>query len=347
MKADKSPIKLRRKKLKNGVESLYLDIYYDGKRSYEYLKLYITKATTPEERDINKRTLLTAEQIKSKRLIELMEKKDEFFNTSKSQRYHIADYIQHINNKYYNRMIYPITINNCNVLLSELKTQQKLDSFIEQSFHHLSRSTKEVYKVYMSSIIKSAQRDGFLPKSLEIHSTKVETKREFLTLDEIKKLHATPCKSASLKNAFLFSCFTGLRISDVMSLQWKDITQIEGYTRITFTQTKTKNLEYMDISDQAVMFLDNEEKIDDYVFHFQKWSINRHIRRWVKNAGIDKKITFHCARHTFAILMIELGTDLFVVSKLLGHREIKTTQIYAKVLDKTKRAAIDKIPKIM
>lgn len=63
-------------------------------------------------------------------------------------------------------------------------------------------------------------------------------------------------------------------------------------------------------------------------------------------AGIHKDITFHCGRHTFAVMMLDLGTDIYTVSKLLGHRELSTTQIYAKVLDKNKQAAVAKIPDI-
>jgi site-specific recombinase XerD len=67
---------------------------------------------------------------------------------------------------------------------------------------------------------------------------------------------------------------------------------------------------------------------------------------WVQRAGIDKIITFHCGRHTFATLMLDIGTDIYTVSKLLGHRELSTTQIYAKVMDKNKQAAVSKIPNI-
>jgi hypothetical protein len=63
-------------------------------------------------------------------------------------------------------------------------------------------------------------------------------------------------------------------------------------------------------------------------------------------AGITKDITFHCARHTFAVLQLTLGTEIFTLSKLLGHSELKTTQIYAKIIDEKKREAVNKIPDI-
>lgn len=70
------------------------------------------------------------------------------------------------------------------------------------------------------------------------------------------------------------------------------------------------------------------------------------IAAWVKSAGINKHITFHCARHTFAVMMLDVGVDLYTVSKLLGHKSIESTQVYAKILDKNKKAAVDKIPQI-
>ena len=75
-------------------------------------------------------------------------------------------------------------------------------------------------------------------------------------------------------------------------------------------------------------------------------TISETLKDWTYEAGIHKHITFHCGRHTFATLMLTLGTDLFTVSKLLGHRNVHTTEIYAKVLDSTKRKAVNSIPEI-
>ena len=71
---------------------------------------------------------------------------------------------------------------------------------------------------------------------------------------------------------------------------------------------------------------------------------NFELQRWILKAGITKPITFHCARHTFAVLQLTLGTEIFTLSKLLGHTELKTTQIYAKIIDEKKREAVNKIP---
>ena len=115
-----------------------------------------------------------------------------------------------------------------------------------------------------------------------------------------------------------------------------------------FTQKKTGGLEYLDLNTQAASMLGERGNQDDYVF--PKLGTIQYARvsiaAWVRSAGINKHITFHCARHTFAVMMLDLGVDLYTVSKLLGHRSIETTQIYAKILDKNKKEAVERIPNI-
>ncbi|MEF2792845.1 MAG: site-specific integrase, partial [Alistipes dispar] len=111
---------------------------------------------------------------------------------------------------------------------------------------------------------------------------------------------------------------------------------------------KTSGQEYLDIPPQAAELMGERGKDAEHIFpdiHSPSCT-NETIKRWVLRAGIHKDITFHCGRHTFAVMMLDLGTDIYTVSKLLGHRELSTTQIYAKVLDKNKQAAVAKIPDI-
>jgi hypothetical protein len=166
--------------------------------------------------------------------------------------------------------------------------------------------------------------------------------------EEVKKLAATPCNYPILKATFLFSCLTGLRKSDIEKLTWGEIHKQGNFTRIIFKQKKTGGQEYLDISEEAVAYLGTRRNDVDRVFEgftYGTW-ISLELKRWALAAGITKNITFHCARHTFAVMMLDLGADIYTVSKLLGHRELSTTQIYAKVLDKNKQAAVSLIPKI-
>ena len=114
---------------------------------------------------------------------------------------------------------------------------------------------------------------------------------------------------------------------------------------IRFTQKKTKGVETLPISEQARKLLGEEESQDTLIFkglHYSAWS-NLKLQQWMMKAGITKTITFHCARHTYATLQLTLGTDIYTVSKLLGHKELRTTQIYDKVIDDKKREAANKI----
>ena len=173
--------------------------------------------------------------------------------------------------------------------------------------------------------------------------------RMYLTFEEVKLLVQTECEYPNIKRAFLFSCLTGLRRSDIIKLTWGEVHKQGDYTRIIFKQKKTGGQEYLDINNQAAELMGERKENDDLVFgdiHSPSCT-NNAIKRWVLRAGIMKDITFHCGRHTFAVLMLDLGTDIYTVSKLLGHRELSTTQIYAKVLDKNKQAAVSKIPDLL
>ena len=139
-----------------------------------------------------------------------------------------------------------------------------------------------------------------------------------------------------------------VRWSDIQKMTWSEVHKQGDYTRIIFKQKKTSGQEYIDITPQAAELLGERRNPTDLVFNdFLTASATNHaIKVWMLRAGITKEITFHCARHTFAVMMLDIGTDIYTVSKLLGHRELSTTQIYAKVLDKTKQAAVMNIPDI-
>ena len=176
-----------------------------------------------------------------------------------------------------------------------------------------------------------------------------ESERCYLTLDEVKAMAAAHCKYPALKKAFMFSCLTGIRKSDIEKMRWKEVQQHGEFTRIIFKQKKTGGQEYLDINPQAASYLGERGKPDDRVFVGFKYSsyMITELRMWAVRAGITKDITFHSGRHTFAVLMLDLGAEIYTLQKLLGHKEIQTTQIYAKILDKKKQEAVSMIPNIL
>lgn len=199
------------------------------------------------------------------------------------------------------------------------------------------------------AVLKQAYRDGYLQTDLNamVDPVKqVETQRNFLTIEELNSLVKTKCNNPLLKRTAIFSALTGLRFSDIQKMVWSELEYIEGNGYfIKFKQKKTKGVEMMPISAQAYGLLGERKQPTDKVFEGLTYSAyeNKHLYQWIGAAGITKDITFHSFRHTYATLQLSKGTDIYTVSKMLGHRELKTTQIYAKIIDQTKRDAADKI----
>ena len=182
-------------------------------------------------------------------------------------------------------------------------------------FRSLSQNSKVSYFNKLRACINQAYDDQIIPVNplRGIEGLKEEeVKRDYLTLDEVKKLAATPCRYPVLKRAFLFSCLTGLRKSDIQKLTWGEVQKFGKYTRIVFKQRKTKGQEYLDISSQAEKYLGERGNPDDIVFTgftYGSWT-SLELQRWSLAAGVNKNLTFHCGRHTFAVLMLDLGADI-------------------------------------
>ena len=132
-------------------------------------------------------------------------------------------------------------------------------------------------------------------------------------------------------------------------IEVSDLQKSGERIRIEIKMQKTKEPLYLPISDEALKWLpqQNEAKGDGLIFPLtHEGTINKILQKWAKDAGVIKHISFHVARHTHATMMLTLGADLYTVSKLLGHKNIATTQIYAKIVDKKKEEAISLIPNL-
>lgn len=367
MNKQKEPVRLREKILVHGNKSLYLDIYYNGKRTYEFLKLYLTNSNNPIYKDSNKKTLLFAQTIKAKRQIEIQN--DTYgFSSQFKQDVNFIEYFKSLIEK--KKAIF-VSYDTWESTLKHLKkyctiqtTFRDIDvNFVEgfkeylqnvaKTKHNipLSQNTKHNYFVKFKAAINKAYEDGIITENpgKRVKGIKSdETQREYLTLDELKKLAGTDCRYKILKRAFLFSCLTGMRWSDIQKLKWSEVKKYNESWRIIFRQKKTRSQEYLDISDQAKGYIGEQGDLEEIVFTGLKYSAwnNLQLQKWVMKAGINKDITFHCGRHTFAVLQLDMGTDIYTVSKLLGHADLETTLIYAKIFDQKKREAMNKIPDI-
>ena len=195
-------------------------------------------------------------------------------------------------------------------------------------------------------MLKVAYKNKMIRENINDYFDKIEyedVKKEYLTKEELGKLVSTPCEIPVLKNASLFSCMTGLRLGDILQLTWNDIEQSsDGKYCIRIRTEKNKTEAILPISDETLELCG--ERSEGKVFKGFKRSMSHHpLRKWIKQAGINKKISFHCFRHTFATLQLAMGTDIYTVSKMLTHKNLSTTQIYLSIVDSKKRKAANRI----
>lgn len=218
---------------------------------------------------------------------------------------------------------------------------------ISRTGRPIKKNTAVCYYAKLRHVLKIAYKKGIIPQDLHAivkPITPKETHRERLTLEEFQHLAETPADSDLMKRAALFSGLTGLRFSDVATLKWSELRGTTGKYELQFSQEKTEAAEVMPISDQAVFFMGSQNIDNIFVFQGLRYSrLKTFFTHWLTAADIHKNITFHSFRHTFATLQLELGTDIYTVSKMLGHKAFKNTEIYAKIVDKTKRKAADKV----
>ena len=367
MKNEKEPVKIRFKDISDGRKSIYLDIYINGKRKYEFLKLYLLSDTRTNQAK-NKETMRLANAVKSKRIVEIQNGR---FGFDESSKIGFFDYFEKVmDDKAKNRAAGSLRIwkgalfmlrtyeHRTTIQLGEI-TKEWIEGFKthlrtyvgNRTKRPLSKNTQHSYFSKLAIVLNRAELDGLITKNpiKQVESISGENvERMFLTIDEVKKLSATQCPSENTKRAFLFSCLTGLRLSDIIAVRWRDVEDGEHGCNIVFRQQKTKELEYMFISKQARQLMGERGEPSNRIFKLNaNCTINDHLKKWMENAGINKRITFHCARHTFATMMLTLGNDLYTTSKLLGHKNITTTQIYAMIVDEKKRKAVESIPDII
>lgn len=366
----KEPVKLRYKKLKNGNTSLYLDIYSDGRRHYDFLQLYLTPELTNKDRVKNQQTLALANTIKAQRIVELQNNAHGFVDKNTRTKLRFIDYLRGEADRYRakgSKMYAQSVINSINHLIAyagekiTFKQVNKayllgyikfLDKVTARGNKPLTGASKKLYFQVVVTALNRAVKEEIIDKN-PAHSIMAEDRpeatcrqREFLTFDEVKKLIAAPCRYESIKRAFLFSCFCGLRLSDIRSLQWKDICELsDGKMQVRIVQQKTGEPVDVPLSGNAVSQLPERGKKADHVFTLpMTWVIEEVLKEWAAAAGIEKRVTYHVSRHTHATMLLTYGADIYTVSKLLGHTRVQTTEIYAKIVDKKKQEAVDLIP---
>ena len=313
-------VTLRQRPISKGRQSLYLDFYpaiidpeTKKETRREYLGLYLfDNPKTPIDKRSNKETQILAENIRQNRHNEL--NKPEIYTEIEREQLKANQLGQKDFVEYFTKLAHKRKNSNHDNWMSALNyivdfTKGQL------KFVDLDQEFCEDFKNYLLTA-KTRRSEK---------AKQAEPNRDFLTMEELNRLVKTPCNNPIMKKAALFSALTGLRFSDIQKLEWKNIEYNDGQPYLRFEQQKTKGIERTPISEQAANIL------------------GEHLFQWIGAAGITKDITFHCFRHTYAVLQLANGTDIYTVSKMLGHRDLKTTQIYAKVIDRSKKEATNKI----
>jgi integrase len=355
----KQIVKLRVKELANYQGSYYLDWWQNGKRHYEYLKLYIdlTPNASRAVKAKNKEVEEIAMNVRNQRENELMTN-PYGINTDKKKTT-ICDYIASFKN---GQAIGQHTIRHIKLcfggdfLIAKI-TKEMIYDFYEYLCKNVSPKTTNMYLRKMHACLKQGAMEHLLDGSaLNNFPRAPQTKKPvtYLTPEELTKLKATTIRGKESTRAFLFACFTGLRFSDVKKLTWKEVTE-DNY--LLFSQQKTQIDNYgnayaythLPLNEQALEVLGERGGQNELIFKKlpNAMNVNRSLKTWAKKAGIDKNIHFHISRHTFGVIMLQSGVDIYTVSKLLGHDSVTTTsKYYANLTQERAVEAVAKFPKI-
>jgi site-specific recombinase XerD len=352
-------VRLRKRALPSGKVQLFLDIYLNGLRRRKSLALYLT----PDRRE-NKDIMRLAEAIRAKKALELHADES---GLDSGQKKHIG-VVAFAKSVYeskgtHTEQVYRCAFEHFEEFAGKGITFDRLTPRLCESFKgfllktkHLNENSAGAYFARFRTVLNYAVREQIISRNpaAGISIRKPESLPKYLTLEEVQQLSKTECGNRAVKDAFLFSCVTGLRYEDVDSLTWDQIR--DG--ALEFTQKKTSASERMPLASAALVILEKQgdakkgirvkrEHEPEIVFKLPaRQTVDKVLKSWGRRAGLPKSISFHKARHTFATLALSSGVDIYTTSKLLGHKNLATTSIYAKVVDEKKKEAVSKLPDI-
>ena len=377
-------ITLRQKDLENDNKSLYLDIYDNGKRKFEYLSLYLLPEVDEMTKAANEETLKRAHQIRAERILhpetipdkghQIVAKEDAADESPEVMDW-IQTYIDQITaNGEYSKSV----IQQTQYLQERMKeflaakrslhiTMRKFDKewfrsfflwlkndyvpqkFVRKKSKPLSASSLKNVQQRIVAVFNKAVKAGKLAANpfyqmdkSDTFATPKESHKQFLTPDELKTFMTSEETNGVRETqlAFGFACLTGLRISDIRALRWSDIQRNEGTNTLVIFQKKTKALNAVPICSTAMAWMPERGK-DNKVFHLPAHAnVDAALKRIAKKVGINKTISFHTSRHTFGTLIQAATGNIETTKKLIGHKSLKSTAIYADVLTEEKVKAI-------
>ena len=361
---------VRKRKGANGKMHLYLDYYPPVfnpitrvSRRHESLGMFVYEDTKNQmEKNYNDEMMKLAEAVRCKRSIAVMNNdlgfieesfadKDflEFFeyvsrHKDKSWTFSRAYFSKFMNGKCrFKDLTIQLAEDYKMWLINGLYVDPKSED--KRKRKPLNNNTISKYYTIFRAVLRLAYRGKCIRENINEHLENIplkKTRREFLTVEEIIKLSRTECMYDVLKQASMFSILTGLRISDIRTLEWKHICEApDGKPCIRKRIEKTNTEETIFISEQALAYC-GERKESGLIFEgLRPGIIDYAVKKWVEAAGIQKKISFHCFRHTYATLLVTQGVDIYTVSRQMTHTNVKTTQVYLHMVDRKGRIAAE------
>lgn len=343
------------------MSSLYLDysppVRTPGGKSMrkEYLKLHIyTSPKTPIERQHNRETMQVAERIAAECVIKAQE--EQYFSHDTTP---LIDFltIEAERRKGGTRHAW----GNCirwskkyfppGITLRDLEIKHCIgfrDFFMKAVIEgRLKQNTASQHFSFFRAALRSAHKTERIPKNLADFVDGIpheSTKRDFFSQKELQALARADYQNSIARCAVLFGALSGLRVSDISALRWGNVIDGADGAILEIRITKTGDATRHPVSKQARNMMGERKDVQELVFPVSaKWMATE-LKNMAQNAGIHRRVHMHMLRHTYAAYLLNVkGVELYTVSKLLGHSNIATTQVYAHMLDDTKRKAAESV----
>ena len=341
------PIHLRTRKDRKGRVKYYLDVYHQGLRKRETLPIPFHLPEIERQR--------LAMMAHSQRSMQYLSTRYDIPADIQPRNFvsYFTEYADSRNdtyNKYRNTARHFKLCFGATLLTTHLN-ERKMAKWRQYLIDNFNGETPLTMWGCTRRVIRLALQDGLIAtdpaKGVSAPPVKKNTEpKEVLYESELRTLASTPMIDPAICNAFLFCCFTGLELPKVRALKWRQINLAER--KLRYQRSKNGVLVVVDLADTAVRILEGQDRSRSVVFPFLPSgnTCNAVLRKWVSAAGISKHITWYCARHSFAVLLLSCGADLETVRKLMGHTTLKHTAKYLQYADHLKQKAVDRLPKI-
>ena len=359
-KENKSRVRIKFKITSSNIKSAYLYWYKNKKHLWESTKLFIYIIEENKEmKNHNRDVHIKLDILRGRR-------EDEYFKDEIDE----ATSFKLLKNKnfyvYFENYLSTYTKEDLRVMKA---LEKKLKKFspeflpfkeIDENFciqfkdflsENMSGESPQTYFARFKKVITFATREGYFKNSpvqyIKNTSKNESIRKEVLSFNEVNKLFNTLCGNEMVKRAFLFSCNTGIRIGDLRKLKWESI---KSNNQLVFSQSKTQTSSQsagrvsMELNENALKALPNKEN-SELIFKLPSSNaVNKVLKNWAKKAGIEKHLTFHCARHTFGTTLVATENDIYTISQLMGHSSLKHTTKYLRASEPLKRRAVNSIP---